>query len=709
MFLMNKNKSQTKQDNKKRSPVRSFLRGLSVVLISCLIVGFATSCIIAGYMITNIVMIVNGEKITDLSDAKKNQRQTSIIYAKDDDGKDVEIARLKSEVDREWINSDKMPKHLQNAFVAIEDKRFYEHSGVDWRRTISVLIVPENEGQGGSTITQQLIKNVKDEKDVTFVRKFNEILSALNLEKNYNKEAILEAYLNTIYLGSGCYGVKTAAKTYFGKTVSELNLAESACLAVITKSPYDYDPIINPNDNKDRQIYCLKQMLIQGMITPDEYVEAVNYKLVFAEEDEKEEVEDTSEVQSYFVDFVISKVMDDLIAEKDMTEKEAFETVYYGGLRIYTTLNTKIQEIMEDVFENRITFPYEADTEDNPAVQAAMTVVDYEGHVVGIVGGAGEKPGNRCLNRAYDSPRPPGSTIKPIATYAPAINEGIITWSSFVKNSSFRYAGKLFPKNSDGTNGDGQSVTVQRALALSLNTVPARIINEKLTINTSLDYLINKFHISTIDTRRDCDLAPLSIGAMTYGMTTVDMAEAFAVFGSGGICKNPKPYTLITNSDGSETILTDDKKGERVLSEGTSDVMIELMKTVTEAGGTGYGYGVSGMPTYAKTGTTDDYKDRLFNGGTPYYCASVWYGYDMPKAITNVYGNPAGKIFKEVMTRIHADLEYKDFEKSDYSRQLPYCAYTGLVATPSCVQGGKGWYTTDNMPYCTSCGGYYTW
>lgn len=706
---MKKNTS-NKRNTKKRSPLSSFFKGIFILALSVMIVGFATGCIIAGYMITNIVMTVNGEKQIDLADAKKNQRQTSIIYANDEDGKQVELLRLKSEVNREWIDFKNTSTAVQNAFVAIEDKRFREHHGVDWRRTISVLIVPDNEGQGGSTITQQLIKNITDEKDVTYVRKFNEILTALNLEKNYSKDAILEAYMNTIYLGSGCYGVKTAAEKYFDKTAAELNIAEAACLAAITKSPYTFDPLINPKDNRERQLYCIKQMLEQGMISIDEYIEAVNYPIQFVEDaDEDEnidgETEATDDIHSYFVDFVISKVIDDLVAEKDMSEKEALETVYYGGLRIYTTLDMRIQEIMEDVYENRITFPYEADTKENPAVQSAMTVVDYEGHVVGIVGGAGKKTTNRGLNRAYDSPRQPGSTIKPIATYAPAINEGLITWSTYIKNSAFRYGGSLFPRNADGTRGSGANVTVQRALALSLNTVPARIINEHLTINTSIDYLINKFHMSDVDPVRDNDLAPLSIGAMTYGMTTVDMAAAFATFGSGGIYRNPKPYTLITNADGSETILTDDKKGERILSEGTADVMIELLKTVTKSGGTGASYDLRNMPTFGKTGTTDDSKDRWFNGGTPYYCAAVWYGYDMPKRIY-ASGNPAGKIFKEVMNRIHAPLERKDFEKSDYSKQLTYCANTGMVANGSCPYGGKGWYTTENTPYCTSCGGF---
>ncbi len=695
-----------RNNKKKRSPIAAFFRGVVVFIISTLIVGFLTSCIVAGYMFTNIMIFVNGEKQLNLADAKKNQRQTSIIYGYDKPKKKyVEMARLHGTENRVWVDLDKTPKNLQNAFVAIEDKRFHEHKGVDWYSTASVMVNPNNLGQGGSTITQQLIKNLTGQKDVTFVRKFKEILLALNLEKNYNKDAIIEAYMNTIYLGSGCNGVKTAAEYYFGKDVSKLNLAECACLAAITKSPYTYDPTINPETNKERQIYCLKQMLSQGMISADEYAKAAKYKLVFAENEEEEEEEQTDEIQSYYVDFVISRVIDDLIEEKGMSQKDAWEKVYYGGLKIYSAIDFNIQSIMEDVFENRITFPYEEDTEENPAAQAAMTIVDYKGHVVGIVGGAGKKPSNRCLNRAYDSPRQPGSTIKPLATYAPAINEGLIGWGTAIQNSAFDYYGNMFPHNFDGTLGSGGYVTVQSALAQSLNTVPARIINEKLTINTSVDYLVNKFHITTLDMQRDADLAPTSIGAMTYGMTTLEMAEAFSVFGSGGVYRRPCPYTKITNADGSEIVLEDDDKGEQVLAKGTADVMVKLLETVV-IGGTGSGYGVYNQPTYAKTGTTDDDKDRLFNGGTPYYCASVWYGYDNPKEIWNVYGNPAGALFHEVMNRVHENLDEKEFNFSDSTQYVAYCATTGLRAGDYCPIGGYGWYNVDSMPCCSEHGGY---
>ena len=224
---------------------------------------------------------VHGDPVFNLTEEKYSQNQTSFIYGYDSDGNQVELTRLHGEENRIWVNLDDMSPHLKDAFIAIEDQRFEKHHGVDWIRTIGVIVKPSNSGQGGSTITQQLIKNLTDEKDVTIVRKFNEILSALNLERNYSKDEIIEAYLNTIYLSEGCYGVKTAAETYFGKDVSDLNIAECASITAITQFPGKYDPLRKPENNRQRQLRILEEMLSQGFITQEEYDEAVAYEMVF--------------------------------------------------------------------------------------------------------------------------------------------------------------------------------------------------------------------------------------------------------------------------------------------------------------------------------------------------------------------------------------------------------------------------------------------
>ena len=270
----------------KNSGGRKPEKGLPMIwklLLGAAAVFVLTGVIVCGYIFFNVFSVAHGDVVIDLNEYQVNQNQTSIIYAYDTDGKLFELQRLHGKVNRIYVSINEMPKHLRQAFVSLEDKRFYEHQGVDWIRFVAVF-VKDHFRTGGSSITQQLVKNITGERDATFVRKFNEIGYALNLENNFSKDQILEAYLNTLYLGEGCYGVKTAAEKYFGKEVSELNLAESACLASITKAPYGYDPLVNPENNRERQLDCLGYMKEQGKITEEEYKEAANYELIVLDE-----------------------------------------------------------------------------------------------------------------------------------------------------------------------------------------------------------------------------------------------------------------------------------------------------------------------------------------------------------------------------------------------------------------------------------------
>ena len=416
----------TKKKHRRRRQLSNFA---ACVISLCSIIGL-TSLIVVGYVLINILAVTNGDPVINLENAKNNQNQTSFLYATDSDGNEIELLRLHGTENRIWVDLSEIPQCTRDAFVALEDKRFNDHKGVDWKRTIGVMIVSKYEGQGGSTITQQLVKNVTGNNEVTYVRKYNEILTALNLEKNYNKDQILEAYLNTLYLGQGCYGVETAAETYFGKTVGELNYAESAVIAAITQKPYSLDPIKNPEENRKRQLYCLEEMRIQGKITNEQYQEAVEYDLVFTTDDDyvpsaaeierqknKKEATNNKEVQSFYVDYVISDLIDDLQKELGCSNKEATNMIYGGGLKIYAAVDLDVQKKLEKIYVNKTNWL-------DKKAQSSMTIMDYEGRVVAIVGQAGEKEGNRVLNRAADSPRPPGSTIKPLSSYAPGIEKG---------------------------------------------------------------------------------------------------------------------------------------------------------------------------------------------------------------------------------------------------------------------------------------------
>ncbi len=706
--------SNSKKQNDIKRTIQNVFGNISkkTVVLSVLAVIALTGIIVVGYVLAYMISFANGEIAIDLNDYQANQSQTSIIYAYDENNEIFELQRLHGDQNRIYVSLDEIPDHLQNAFIALEDARFPKHKGVDWIRFVAVFI-KDKLSTGGSSITQQLVKNITGDREANFVRKFHEICNALNLEKNFDKDEILEAYLNTLYLGSGCYGVKTACEKYFGKDVSEINIAEAACIASITKAPYTYNPLVNPENNRDRQVNdCLDAMLDEGYISKAEYEEAISYKMIFTNSpeyvekntDKKEEETDNNEIWSYYVDYVVDKLIDDFMKEYDMSERQATQKIYYGGLKIYAALDVEAQEIVDDVYINRKTFPNESGKD--VQAQSAITIMDYSGRIVALSGGAGEKTRNRGLIRASDSPRQPGSSIKPISTYAPAIEEKLVTWSTLIQDKAFAYNGELWPKNYTGDKGKGSYVTVQNALARSLNTVPARIVYYNLGLNKSFDYLVKKFNISTAAEKYDVSPAPLATGAMRYGITTLELAAAYASFGNGGKYYEPYCYYKVTNSDNSIVYFDNASiTGEQIISEDTADIMCELLQSVTtDSVGTGRSYKISGFQTMAKTGTTSDDYDRWFVGGTPYYVAAVWYGYDLNKTVSNVSGNPSGKLFKKILDQIHEGLPEKEFPKSSIVSEKKYCAKTGLIAGPNCYSTGMGWYSLKNMPKtCTSC------
>lgn len=705
----------------KRKPLKE-RKGLLAFLAVCftfLMIGV----ICCSYVLHNVIKTVNGEQLIDLDFYKQNQDQTTIIYAYDESNTPVEFVRVHGSQNRVWVESENMSEWLGKAFVALEDKRFEHHGGVDWIRTIGGVVKSKFK-QGGSTITQQLIKNLTGEDGRTINRKYNEIISALNLEKHYDKPIILEAYLNTIYLGEGCYGVKTAAEKYFGKDVKDLNLAECACIAAITQFPGAYDPLVYPINEKasenqsmslkDRQKMCLKMMLDQEMITEEQYNEAVNYELIFTNSDDyvpaditvNKELAGEDEVWSYYIDYVISSVIEDLKAA-GYSNYEATRMLYSGGLRIYSAVDLKIQDIVEDVYSNRKSFPTEAVKDPKDASQSAITIMDYSGRVVAICGGAGEKTENRSNNRAVSAVRQPGSSIKPLTIYAPAIEDNFITWSSKLKNYGIMWDGELWPQNYGGDKGSPNSyVTAQYALSISYNTVPTQILM-MMGFEKSYNFVTDKFHISTLSDQDRYSPSPLATGGTSGGTTTLEMAAAFATFGNGGKYYKPYCYYEVTDSSGENIILKANSEPEQVISPETSYVMNQMLRTVfTGSAGTARGYGVKGFTTFGKTGTTTDNFDRWCVAGTPYYIAAVWFGYDYNKQIM-ASGSPAGRIFKTIMDRVHEGLAAKSFDQfSDKVVQRTYCTQTGLLASSSCPSTAVGWYKMSNLPAtCAGCSG----
>ena len=690
-------KGKKKKRRKKKHPI---LFGIFLFFFSIFVAGMLTVIIVGGTVLEEIDNMVYGDIAIDLDTYKNSQNQTSIMYAYDSDGTVIELTRLHGEENRIWLSYEEMPEKICWAFICLEDKRFYEHPGVDWIRTAGVMINPAYEGQGASTITQQLIKNLTDDDEVTYSRKFNEILRALNLENNYSKKDILEAYLNTVSLGAGCYGVKTAAETYFDKEVSELTISECATIAGITKAPYSLNPYANYEECMNRRDLCLWYMHDQGKITDEEYAAALEEVIVIealenSDDDEKEETEsaegesaeaepeeeekETDDIYTWYEEYVIDQVIKDLQKKYGYEYTEAWRMVYYGGLNIYSAVDLEVQAALEDVYLNRSGFPKASYDERGQLPQSSMTIMDYQGRIVALVGATGEKTENRSYNRATDSraKRQPGSSIKPLAVYAPAVDLGLVTANSTVLEKAIIVNGKEWPRNFNGDHGSGNYVTVENALARSLNTVPVRILDGMLGVKTSIRYCNDKFHINLVDApppAGDRDLSPLAVGGTTTGVTTLEMAGAFATFGNGGRYYEPYSYFKVTDRNGNIVLDRTAELPQQAIKKETASTMLSMLTTaVTQSYGTAYGSQIYDkndrrLQTFAKTGTTSDNCDKWYCGGTPYYVASVWYGYDYRADLHTGSTNPAKTIFKYVFDIIHEDLDSRSF--SDVSAQV---------------------------------------
>lgn len=710
-IIEKKNLKKSKNKKKKKKDYSSPKYKIFRILMGILMIVGVVAVVCISVMSIYAYSVVHGDAVFDLNEQKYAQSQTSFIYGYDKNNKEVELTKLHGDENRIWVNLEDMSEYLPKAFVSIEDKRFEKHNGVDWIRTAGVIVKPQNLGkQGGSTITQQLIKNLTDEKQVTVARKFNEILSALNLERYFEKDDILEAYLNTIYLSEGCYGVKTAAEEYFGKDVKDLNIAECACIAGITQFPTKYDPLINTEENKTRQKQVLGAMLEEGAITQEQYDEAINYKLIFTNSKEYKgsqvssnvDGSKTNVIDSWYIDYVIRTVIDDLI-ENGYTKRKAQALVYGGGLKIYTAIDFDVQDALETVYENR-----KGVYEENS--QSAMVVMDYKGRVLGIVGGLGKKDNVMGFNRAVDAKRQPGSAFKPLAVYAPALEKSLkdpnfdFYWSTLIKDApteDIKVDGKPWPTN-EGGGYSSKKLTIQSGIARSLNTISARTLLQ-VGLDYSYNFLTEKFHISSmID--QDCAPAPLATGALTNGASVLDITAAYQAFGNGGKYYYPYCYYKVTDFQGN-TILesTPDTTNEQALSESTAWIMNKLLQTVMTSG-TGTTYKISGVQCIGKTGTTTGSVDRYFVGGTPEYIAAVWYGFDQQKEVRQT-PNPSGILWKNVMNEIYSSkgINKKEFPDYDGITRRAYDSSNGLLANYS--SGNYGWYDKNNLPgYSKSTG-----
>mgnify|MGYP001123855017 CR=1 FL=1 len=627
------------------------------VLLVILTTTLLLACVFAFYVKTCLTEDID----VSLSDYQLSE--SSIIYCETSAGEYKELATLHGSENRIWVDLEDIPDYLVKALVAIEDHRFYDHKGVDWYRTVGAMFTMLTGGDdsfGGSTITQQLIKNLTGNKEVTVQRKLIEIFQALEFEKKYDKDEIIEWYLNAVYFGEGCDGIYTAAQKYFGKEPSQLTLAESASIVGIVNLPTYYSPFYSEENNKERQETVLRRMYELGYISYDEYEQAKNEQLVFTRSDN--EVAD-QEIYSYYVEAVIKDVTEDLMEQKGISQDTARQLLYNGGYRVYSCLDPYIQECVDNVYLDVENFPKPYRANDQQ-LQSAMVIMDpYTGEVVAMSGGVGEKTGNLVLNRATDALRAPGSSFKPLAVYAPAIELGLITPSTLVNDAPREEVemsqNQWYPNNSDFQYRG--IIDIATGVRLSLNTVAAQVL-DKLGLDASTNFLKNKLGITSL-VPDDYNYASLALGELTNGISVLEMAQAYCTFDNSGIFTEARTYSRVTDAAGN-IVLDNQPKTHVAMKSSTATNITSLLFSAANYG-TGSESIFSGQAIAGKTGTSSYNWNRWFAGYTPYYVGVVWTGFDQPEQMY-VYGNPAAQVWRRVMQQVHAGLEYKSFPAADW-------------------------------------------
>ena len=625
---------------------------------------------------------------------------TSTVF---DSNKNV-IAEIGSERNRDNIKLSEMPNNLKNAYIAIEDQRFYKHHGVDIKRTgaaiLSYVIRRGSSSFGGSTITQQLVKNLTGDDSNTISRKVKEWFYACVLDCSFSKDDILEAYLNIIYTGPNIYGVKEAALYYFNRDVKDLNLAECAFLAGINNSPNSYNPFSDTDKSEKiskRTKTVLSKMKELGYISENEYNEAVSQVdngLKFS----KGNLQNNSSVYSYHTDGLINEIISDFSNQKHISQDFATNYFYLSGSSIYSTQNSDIQKVVENECKNK-KYVLKSSKNDDYA-QAAVVIMDQSnGYVIACSGGLGEKTKSRGFNRATQMKRQTGSSMKPVAVLAPAIEKKLVTNVTVFADepTTFTdYNGEAYsPIDYDNYKG---SITLRQAVESSQN-IPFVKLMEQLTPQVSIRYL-KKMGITTLNDK-DVNLA-LALGGLDQGISPLEFAGAYSSIANDGIYIEPTFYTKI-NSHSNETVLISKQKKRRVISKDAAFILKQLLtEPVTGSAGTATYCSISGMDVAAKTGTTNENYDRWLCGFTPYYTAVCWYGFDMNESINFNGKNPAGIIWSSVMKNIHSGLPSKKFEKTDGVVTSIICRASGKVANSSCPNTFTEYFLKGTVPdMCT--------
>ena len=704
----NKNKkAKSKSKFSKKHSKASIIIKIVIVLILALIV-------VGAGIVVGMLYGMWGQDF-EISEDELEIKGNSVIY----DAEGNVLAELSGDENRKIIKLENMAEYLPKAYVAIEDERFYEHSGVDFKRTAGAIanyiIHHGSSSYGGSTITQQLVKNLTGDDAKTgkegVARKVKEWAKAYQVERMLSKDQILELYLNIVFVGAGNSGVQVGSEYYFSKDAKDLSLEECAFLAGINNAPNSYNPFnsdskYGKDDKKtdlinNRTKTVLSKMLELGYITQDQYdttTKNVDKGLKFKNGSQK------STIYSYHTDATISQLISDLVKEKKCSEDYAKTYVYGGGLKIYSTEEPNVQNELENVMGEKassyqITSRTKKDSDGNyQKSQAAMVVIDNDtGYVVGVYGGLGEKTTSRGFNRATQATRSTGSTIKPLADILPGLEEKTITLATRYEDYKTDFDnGKYTPK--DDVRYYNTSLSIRQATARSQNVPFVKVIAE-LTNSVSTSYL-EKLGVTTLDKEKDVGLS-LGIGGLYNGISPLEMAGAYGAIANNGIYRTPLFYTKVVDSSGN-VVLEPRQETREVCSEQNAylikDVLTSVVNGAPGYSGTAPYCKISGIDVAAKTGTSSNDEDRWLCGFTNYYTAATWYGYDSKEEVKISGLNPAGRIWDAVMTELHTDKPKTSFEKPSGVVSVKICSQTGLKATSSCKSTYTEYFTEDNIP-----------
>lgn len=725
-------KKKKKKIKKTLNPFVRVLRIVGTLILSVIMIVIISGSIFATALTIYILNSADTTTTVSLEEDVVTSNVSRFLYQNpdyDEDDDDSEewvlyyaIRNSSSKV--AWADLDTIPVYVQDAFVYTEDERFYSHDGVDFKRTfVAIVQTLLGSQQGGSTITQQTIKNITDDNAALgtegIERKIREIFRAINVEKVYNKDDILEAYLNVIEFGTSVneiIGIQAAANFYFCKDVSDLTLAEAASLAGMVKAPANYNPLENPDNNYTRLKYCLDQMLENGAISEDEYDKALsdaeNLEVYgdasFTTAEEESDIPEDQGATSWFMDEAIDQAIEIIADKKGIDESEAETKLYSGGYIIYTTVDIEMQETMEERMLKDSNF--QAYTFSDDELLSGFICMDYTGQVKAIVGSRSEKNESRIFDVVTQGSRSPGSCIKPIASYAPALEQDLITYSTLIQDSPINIdtdddgVTEQWPVNYSETgassNWSNSYYPTWYMISKSLNTAPAQLV-QKMTPDYCYNFLTEKLGVTLQEA--DANYAPMTVGGLTKGMLLEDLVSAYMIFGNGGKKYDTTYISKIEEADGS--VVFEQSEGyTQAISESTAYVMNRMMtKVVTESDGTGRYAKLSDVELAAKTGTTSNWVDLNFVGCTPDYISGVWIGFDDNRQIPTDKYNNIGQIWKNLFGDIAADTKNKTFNVPDTVVEKTYCTKSGLIAGNSCSSTATGYYKETNIP--ATCSG----